>query len=187
MFEDYSLIHTVKRGLGNRYGVIGGSIKFGYFPDRTQRRNFRVADLAAEFGRVLKPMRSSLETLPRKVRKAFQLPDGFSLVTGVGPKGYEKRLPVQQLVTALQEHPQMIQTLELCDVYVLVNGEPFDGGKSLALPRIAPLAGAEKPREIPIPSSLKDPVTDEKISTTNDDSLPAGTLIPRTSDSEHAV
>ena len=141
----------------------------------------RVPDLTAELEQILKCLRCSLRTLPKGVRDAFRLADGFTFVTGVGPKGYEKRIQVQQLVTALQEHPQMIQTLELCKVYVVVNGEPLDRGKPLALPRIPPMPGYEKPREISIPSSLKDLVTGDKVSTTNNDSLPLGVLTLKTS------
>ncbi len=32
MFEDYALIHTVKNGKGNRYGVAAGSVRFAYIP-----------------------------------------------------------------------------------------------------------------------------------------------------------
>lgn len=38
MYEDYALIHTVKNGKGNQYGVVGGSIRFGYIPDRDHGR-----------------------------------------------------------------------------------------------------------------------------------------------------
>lgn len=182
MFQDYALIHTVKHRHGNRYGVVGGSIRFGYIPDRERGRNFQVEDLRAELEKALKPVRLSLDVLPRPAQKAFRHADGFTFLTGIGPKGYEKRIPVQQLVAALQEHPQMIQTLELCKVYVVVNGEMLHESKPLQLPRIAPMQGAEEQREISIPALLKDPVNEEKISTTVDDLLPAGRLVLKTSE-----
>jgi len=182
MFQDYALIHTAKGDHGNRYGVVGGSIRFGYIPNRELGRNFEVEDLKAEMEKVLKPVRCSLEILPRTALKAFRQGEGFTFLTGVAPKGYEKRFPVQQLIAALREHPQMIQTLELCKVYVVVNGEMFGDGKPLQMPRIAPMQDAEEPREILIPPFLKDPATEEKISTTANDLLPAGMVILKTSE-----
>jgi len=182
MFQDYASIHTAKQGKGSRYGVVGGSIRFGYIPNRERGRNFEAADLKVEIEKVLKPVRCSLEILPRAALKAFRQADGFTFLTGVGPKGYERRIPIQQLVAALQEHPQMIQTIELCKIFVVANGEMFDEGKPLQMPRIAPMQDAEDPREILIPPLLKDPATEEKISTTANESLPVGKVILKTSE-----
>lgn len=182
MFEDYALVHTVKRGRGNRYGVVGGSIRFGYVPDRQRGRDFSVDDLRAELGRVLDPIRCPVSILPKAAAEAIRIADGFTLVTGLGPKGYGDRIPTRQLIEHLQEHPQMIRTLELCKVYAVVNGELFDQATPLALPRIPPMQGAEKPRELPIPVMLRDPISKEEVSTTNGNSLPPGTLVLRTSD-----
>lgn len=38
MFNDYAVLSTVKRGKGCKYGVVGGSVKFGYIPDRERRQ-----------------------------------------------------------------------------------------------------------------------------------------------------
>ena len=38
MFNEYALIKTVKNGKGNFYGTVGGSIRFGYIPDRQTGR-----------------------------------------------------------------------------------------------------------------------------------------------------
>jgi hypothetical protein len=55
MFEEYSLINTVKNNLGNKYGVLGGSIKFGYIPDPQIGRDYKVDDLKKELSEILKP------------------------------------------------------------------------------------------------------------------------------------
>jgi hypothetical protein len=182
MFEDYALIQTVKKGKGSRYGVVAGSVKFGYIPDRRHGRDFPVADLRVELEKVLKPIECSLRTLPDMAAEALRLADGFTLVTGVRPKGYGNRIPTRQLIENLQEHPQMIRTLELCKVYVVVNGELFDQGRPLTLPPIPPMEGAEEPKVIPIPGMLKDPSSEEQVSTSIGGSLPIGTLTLRTSD-----
>ena len=182
MFEDYALVHTVKNGRGNRYGVVSGSVKFGYIPDRRQGRDFPVTNLQSELEKALAQIRCPLNILPIAVREAIKITDGFSLVTGIGPKGYGNRIPANHLIGNLQEHPQMIRTLELCKVFVVVNGELFNQGKELILPLIPPMEGAEEPRTIPIPEILKDPISGEKVSTTNEKTLPPGVLVLRTSD-----
>jgi len=182
MFEDYALIRTVKRGKANRYGVIAGSIKFGYIPDRQSGRDFPIDDLQVELENVLTTIRCPLRILPETAIKAQKLADGFTIVTGVGPKGYGNKIPTRHLIENLQEHAQMIRSLDLCKVYVVINGELFNQGRPLTLPSITPMEGAEDPKVIQIAAILKDPISEEQVSTTNDNSLPYGTLILRTSD-----
>lgn len=182
MFEEYSLIHSVKKDKGNCYGVKAGSIRFGYIPDRESGRDFLIGDLRAELEHVLKTIRCSFRTLPQSAVEAMRAANGFTLVQGVSPKGYRNRIPAPHLISSLQEHPQMIRTLDLCKVYAIVNGQPFDEGRELTLPRITPMEGAEEPRMIPIPVVLKDPDSGEEISTTNDNALPTGHLTLLTSD-----
>ncbi len=181
MFEDYALIQTVKNGKGNRYGVVAGSVKFGYIPDRRQGRDFSVKSFESELERVLTPIRCPPSIFPKAVADAIKVANGFTLVTGVGPKTYGNRIPYSHLIANLQEHPQMIRTLELCKVYVVVNGELVNLGRELTLPSITPMTAAEEPREIVIPEILKDPISGEKVSTTDSNTLPPGTLEFRTS------
>jgi len=179
MFESYAVLQTVKQGRVNHYGVTGGSIRFGYIPDREQGRNFAAGELEDELGNFLKSVNCGLSSISKVAEEALVRADGFTLVTGVGPKGYKKRIPTEKLIDSLQEHPQMIKTLELCRVYVVVNGRLQR--KPLSLPEVTPMAGAEEPRVIPMPDVLKDPLSDELISTTSDGQLPRGTLLLRTS------
>ena len=180
MFESYAVLQTVKEGSGNHYGVTGGSIRFGYIPDRQGGRNFAAGDLEHELGKFLKSVNCPISSISKVAEEALMTADGFTLVTGVGPKGYKKRVPTEKLIESLQEHPQMIRTLELCRVYVVVNGRLQR--KPLSLPEITAMAGAEEPKVIPIPDVLKDPVSDEPISTTGDRQFARGTLLLRTSD-----
>ena len=182
MFNNYAMIKTVKNGKGCLYGTSAGSIRFGYVPNREEGRDFPVPDLTAELEKSLKPLRCSIGAFPQAVAKAISMANGFTLVTGVGPKGYEDRIPTRQLIETLQDHPQMTRTLDLCRTYVMVNGETFNGGRPLVLPEIKPIPGAEKPRVFPIPLVLKDPTSGEEISTTEKGSLPQGSLILRSSD-----
>ena len=174
MFEDHAFIHTVKNNKGNRYGVIGGSIKFGYIPDRDKGRDFEVSDVQSEIREAMKSIGCQFQNLPKPVHEAVDQILGFTLITGVGPKGYRDTIPVKQLIQNFQNHPQMIQTLQLCKVFVIVNGEPYNKGEPLYLPRISPIPGAEEPRIYDIPEELTD--VEQKISTTNTSSLPRGKL-----------
>lgn len=182
MFEDFSMIHTVKNGKGNRYAVISGSVRFGYVPDKARGRDIPVPDLRLALDGMLRGVGCSVQALPKAAIEAFRPADGVTLVWGLSPRGYDTRIPVHHLVTNLEEHPQMIRTLELCKVYVIVNGEVFNDGKPLALPEIQPLEGAKEPRIIAIPATIPDPVSEQQVSTTNGGKLPAGTLTLRTSE-----
>jgi 23S rRNA-/tRNA-specific pseudouridylate synthase len=180
MFNEYAFIHTVKKNIGNKYGVTGGSIKFGYIPNPEEGKNFQVANLEDELTKILKSMRCSLNTFPQGVHDALKLANGFSLIMGVNPKGYDNHIPINSLIMNLQEHPQMIKTLEICKVYVVVNGKMFNDGKEISLPIIKPIDN-EQPRVIKIPEKLKDPETDNEISTTNNNKFSSGILVLRTS------
>ena len=181
MFERHALLHTAKEGKGSKYGVPGGSVRFGYIPDPARGRDFPVADIVKELDRLLVEIGCSVGALPRVAQDALSLADGFTLVTGVGPKGYEKKFPIPHLVSNLEEHSQMIRTLEICKIFVVVNGKPYNQGKPLALPEIEPMEGAEQPRIIPVPEVLRDPDSEQSVPTTKDGKLPTGTLVLHTS------
>lgn len=180
MFEDHALIRTVKRDNGNCYGVEAGSLKFGYIPDRKSGRDFPVTNLRQYLENCLAPIGCQLHSLPTEAAEALKMADGFSLVTGVGPTGYGQKIPFRQLISNLRDHPQMIKTLELCKIFIIINGK-LSTHSSLALPVIKPMEGAEQPRTIQIPVKLKDPFTGLEVSTTKDETLPPGILELRTS------
>ncbi|MBZ5566593.1 MAG: Ig-like domain-containing protein [Acidobacteriia bacterium] len=182
MFDRYAMIKTVKQKKGSCYGVVAGSIKFGYIPDRDEGRDYLVKDMRAELEKALLFVHCPMKSLPPAALTALKATDGFTLITGVDPKGYGNRINVQHLISNLQENAQMIRTLELCKVFVVANGEVADNGKPLSLPDIKPMEGAETPRVIAIPATLKDPVSGQQASTTDAGKLPAGSLTLRTSD-----
>jgi hypothetical protein len=182
MFDDYAVLHTVTEGKGCCYGVPGDSVHFGYIPDTQSGRAFDVADLALDLHEALAAIGSTLSELPAPARELLERSSGFTLVSGVGPKGYRRKIPVIQLVDSLVGHPQMIRTLQLCRVFVVHNGRRLNHGEPLALPEITPMEGAEKPRVIPVPARVKDPASEERISTTSGGSFPLGELVLKTAD-----
>jgi hypothetical protein len=182
MFDDYAFIQTAKKGKGNRYGAAGGSIRLGYIPDRKEGRDFKIGSLKTGLEKVLQSVGCSIQALPPQAKQAMKIADGFTLCTGVGPKGYRSKIPVQALVTNLQQHPQMIRTLDLCKVYLVVNDELFNEGHEIVAPEIEPIKGTENGRVISIPEFLEDSQTGERISTTASGTLPAGEITLRTSE-----
>ena len=181
MFEEYSLLHSVKDGRGCVYGVRAGSINFGYVPDQPTGCDFPVSDVEAELDRALAGVGATASQLPVAALVALRERKGFTLVVGRGPKGYGSRIPVPALVDSLRDHPQMIRTLEMCQVFVLRNGAPVFGASPIVLPDLAPDQAFAEPRRIPIPEQLVDPETNEAVSTTERGQSPEGTLTLRTS------
>ena len=181
MFEDHARLHTVRNRKGNRYGVKGGSFAFGYVPDGKLGRDFRVADLKTELASGLRDTGCTLRMLERVAGDVVKHIGGFTLVTGVEPKDVGKNLHGAYVADNLQEHPQMIRTLELCHVYLISNGRVHNSGEPLCLPDIEPLPGGEQPRVIDIPENILDPRSDEMVSTTDHGGMASGRLTLRTS------
>jgi len=180
MFDNHAFIYTVKGSKGNHYGIKSGSIRFGYIPDRDTGKDFTVDDRITQLEETLKDIGCSLGTVWKVAGEAIRMSDGFTLATGVGPKGYTEKFPAKAIIENLQENPQMIQTLELCRVYVIVNGKPFKRGEPITLSRIKPMDG-EEPRVVSISGTLVDDKTGEEVSTTNNGELPEGHLTLLTS------
>lgn len=182
MFQNYSQVYTVRDKKRCVYGVPGGSIRFGYVPDIENGKDFPVADTRDELKRVLSQVRWDLDLMPKGVVEAADSLTGFSVITGFGPKGYENKFPITQLLKDLKEHPQMLRSIEFCRIYILVNGKLENYAKPLSLPDIKPKQGAEQPRLIDIPSRLADPVSGDLLSTTNEGKFHRGNLILYTSE-----
>lgn len=182
MFDRHALIHTVKNNLGNRYGVAAGSVKFGYVPSKAAGRDFKVNDTLHALREALTNLGCDWMALPEPVRKMAEASTGFTIVSGFGPKGLSGRAQFTALISHLQDHAQMIRTLEFCRVCVILNGKAWNDGKPLSLPQIPPLPGGEAPRVIDIPETLIDPAYNNLVSTTDKGKLPQGRLTLRTSD-----
>ncbi len=182
MFTEFSVLHTVRGNRACRYGVKGGSVQFGYVPNKSEGRDRVVRNRLAELNGQLASLGLSVETLPDPAKAAFDSGDGFTLVLGVGPKYIEKKLRASDLLDQIRDHPQMLTTLEYCKVYVVYNGKVMKkNGDPLKPTTIEPIKGAEEPRVIEIPETLTDPIGDIPISTTGHGTYPAGTLLLRSS------
>lgn len=182
MFDDYSYIYTVRNGQGCKYGVPGGGFRFGYIPSPKEGRDFVVSNRQSELERILAELRVDFSQLPNKAINSFINGNGFTLVRGVNPKDYGKHIPVPQLIEKIVSYHQMIRTMQLCKVFVIVNGHLFNQAEPLSLPEIVPIRGAEEPREVLIPEILVDPVSEKNVSTTEDGQFHTGKLILRTSE-----
>jgi len=182
MFESHALVQTVKNRLGCTYGVVANSVKFGYFPSRSEGRDYKVPNAPTRLASTLEELHCSPEHLPPAVKNAASNCVGYTVVSGFGPKDLVGRGALTALVDHLQEHPQMIRTLEFCQVYVMLNGTPMNEGKPLALAQIPPLHGGETPRVIAIPEVLPDPAYKTSVSTTDGGKRPVGQLVLKTSD-----
>src|SRR5262249_11505219 len=71
MFEEHALIHTVKDNVACRYGVKGGSVQFGYIPDRNHGRNHPIRSARKELATALAGIRVDIDSLPEAAKVAF--------------------------------------------------------------------------------------------------------------------
>lgn len=141
MFDQHALIKTVKNNLGNKYGVAAGSVKFGYVPSKAAGCDFEVTDTLKTLKEALKGVECDWALLPEPVHRIATASTGFTIVSGLDPKGLSGRAQFATLISHLQDHAQMIRTLEFCRVYVVFNGKVWNDGKPLSLPQIPPLPG----------------------------------------------
>jgi len=182
MFTDHALFHTVRDGEGCCYGVKGGSVNFGYVPNAEEGRRYSVPDAEMELDRLLRELGTTFDGLPPGAQRAFELGSGFTLVRGVGPRHYEQRIRVNDLIGQLRDHPQMLTTLDYCEVFVLYDGRRVRGCTPLQPSPVTPISGAEEPRIVEIPEALEDPVDGTELSTIDNGTLPSGRLTLLTSD-----
>jgi len=182
MFEDFSSFQTVRNGLGCSYGVKGGSVAFGYVPNPQDGKDFAVASIPDTIDSCMRPMRVGVSSLPEDIRSLVSEAEGFTFIRGVCPRYWDERDACQNLIESLLGHHQMITPLQQCQIYILINGTPHNGGQPLALPRIDPMPGYETPRVLSIPETVRDPVSNQKVSTTQRPRFPAGELRIHTSD-----
>ena len=175
MFTEYSFFHSAKGTTALRYGVKGGSAKFGYVPDRKTGRNYKIESVEDDLETGLASLGVKTSTLPQEAQEALKSADGFSLVVGVGPKNYETKIKVGDLIDQIRDHPQMLTTLEFAKVFVLHNGKPVKDASPLTPSKITPIPGADD-RVITIPAHLTDPDTGESYSTTENDKFSEGAL-----------
>jgi len=184
MFQDYSLLHTAKGGRACIYGVPSGRLQFGYVPDPRSGCDFPIRGLREELDRALSDVGLNYDSLPVAAKRSLDGGDGFTLFRGVNPRQYGRSIPVRQLLERIMNHHQMVRTLQLCQVYAVVNGRLYNGGQPLTLPPIPPLEGAEIAHETRIPETLRDPVSETDVSTTENGQYPIGRLILRTSNTD---
>jgi len=180
MFNGFSVFHTVRGKKACMYGVKGGSAIFGYAPSKAKGRDRRVSDRRAELNEALTPLALTLDKMPEAARKAFEMGEGFTLVRGVGPKYFEKKIRAADLLEQVRDHAQMLTTLEYCDVYVMYNGKLMSEANPLKPSMIEPIKGAEEPRVVEIPETLVDPVDESEVSTTQNGKYRSGSLVLRT-------
>ena len=172
MFEHHAVLRTARNGKGCNYGVKGGEVEFGYAPNAELGRDFAVDDVFKKIDDCLRTVNARVLVLPEALAEIARAAVGFTFVSGVKPKGYAGRIPTDTLVESLLVHHQMITPLQQCSVYVIGNGQPYNNGQPLGLPRIDPMPGFETARVISIPETLQDPSSHRDVQTV-DETYPA--------------
>jgi len=182
MFNDYSTLYTVRNGIKCEYGVGEKSVNFGYVPNPEQGKGIKVKNKNEEIEKCLKKVKARFNQLPTELQSIITNANGFTFVRGVNPKGYDRSIPIQDLLENLIGHTQMISPMQNCRIIVLNNGHLYRKGEELTLREIKSLEGFEEPKIISIPEILVDPNSNQDVSSTNNGQLPIGELKIRTSD-----
>lgn len=181
MFDEYSLLYTVRHGKGNKYGFLGGKTIPGYFPDSQKGRNYDVPSCEAELKKALAELEVKIQDLPKIALDSLAKSQGFTLVKGVGPNGVsDGRVPIRSLVESISNHPQMITTIQICNIFIMVDGK-ITNQEPLKLEEIEPMPDAKEPRTAEIPEFLTDPITGENVSTVDEHHPLKGELALKTS------
>jgi len=182
MFQDHAMLYTARNARGSKYGVRGGSVVFGYVPNRRFGRSFRVDDVPRAVENALSNIGISADSLPKMVRETLRTASGFTFVCGVQPKDWVGRKVVENLLQNLVVHHQMTTPIQLCSVYVVINGRLHNDGKPLRPPSIEPMPDHSQPRTLPVPAKLTDPVSRQTVYTTTEGQSETGRLEIRTSE-----
>ncbi|MBN1846052.1 MAG: hypothetical protein JW810_10240, partial [Sedimentisphaerales bacterium] len=182
MFDEYAFLQTSRYGLCSAYGVKSGSVAFGYVPNPQKGKDFPIRNITEEVDSCLNLMRANVSNLPDQVKNILKEAGGFTFIQGVSPRYWEERDSCQKLIESLLGHHQMITPLQQCQVYIIMNGSVYNGGKPLGLPRIDPMIGYENPRVLNIPETLRDPVSNQSVSTTHRSRFAPGELRIHTSE-----
>lgn len=180
MFREYSVLHTVREGRGCQYGTKGGTTKFGYVPDPDRGRDYSVPDLYDELSEALKSLNCSVSKLPEAARDALRRAKGFTLVRGVGPKHFDRKIRIVDLLAQLRDHTQMLTSLEYASVFVVHNGRLVKDANPLVPSEIVPIPRSST-RRVDIPEYLADPLDGAVLSTTGEGSSAPGRLLLFTS------
>ena len=156
MFDSHALLRTVEN---SRLHIRcpGRFSEVWIFPFPTDGRNYRVPDTPQSLRDALKEYRCDINRLPSAVQAAVAACSGYTIVSGFSPKELSGRAAFNSLVDHFQEHPQVIRTLEFCQVYVILNGVALNDKKPLSLSKIPPLQGGETARVIDVPEEADRP------------------------------
>ena len=180
MFDGYATLHTVRDGKGSRYGVKGGSVSFGYVPNERRGRDYSVKSARQELERALSTIDVNLDMLPPAALEILNRRNRFTLVVGMGARGYGRSFPANDLLESMILHPQMVRSMEMSSIYTVINRSLANDGRALRLPDIPPFRGTAPVVSV-IPANLVDPRTGAEIEVpraSNED----GILTLRTSD-----
>lgn len=148
------------------------SFKAVTFMDENQNKlnNHPNSDYKKLFEKELKPFGVKLSDLPISIKKALDRRKAFTVVTLKDLKEWKDKAPVYkrrrigQIPDLLMKHGQAALTIETCNVWVQ-HGKNLLRQEPLSVSDFKPLNGFEDIPKIPVPRTLTDPDTDEKIDT----------------------
>lgn len=140
----------------------------GYFADESGAEIRHLPDKSPHgtLDALLRPLGSSVSSLPAKAQEALRRRKVFTLVVVKEVSDLvtssRRREVVSGIPREICQHPQAAWTIESCQVWVL-DGKEMVTSKPLEVKTLEPMPGFEKALRFELPEVLVDPDTDEEV------------------------
>ncbi len=139
MFEQ-AILFSIKDGLLNTYGFDPKTKRLGFIPDKESGRDQRGDN----------PVVRGIRRYMEEWAKPFDVKN-VTIVRGIAPSEYDKKIPIQKILTRLNTNQQARRVIQRADVRICEDSREI---KKLTLDPIPPKAGFEQPHGIPVPTKF---------------------------------
>ncbi|HEY3779745.1 MAG TPA: hypothetical protein VGL56_01585 [Fimbriimonadaceae bacterium] len=172
--DNDSFLESVNNGCRTRIGFENKNKEKRYIPGDAYEGNAIIADLKCSdpqrsLASVLGEVDMSFYKLPRECQDLFTSRLAYTAVVLREVKGWRKLPQAKfckhsgQIIDDLLTHPQAIQSLQTCTIWIVCDGR-ICNSDPLKLAPLVPMKGFETLPVIPIPAELEDPQTNTLVS-----------------------
>ena len=126
-----------------------------------------VGDPRPHLDQVMALLGMKFEDLPGQCKRAYEKRSAYTIALVQGVKDWDRRRAstiarlVMKIPPGLATHAQAALSMETCQVWLVTDGTAAEAPIQIEYPE--PFPGFEETREIPVPTSLPDPLTNEDV------------------------